>query len=42
MCPPPAVPNADEVTRCPAVGTTNTDLGTTDARFGADVLGVTL
>jgi len=42
MCPPQAVPNADEVTRCPEVGTTDTDLGTTDARFGADALGVKL
>ena len=42
MCPLTAIPNADEVTRCPGVGTTDTDLGTTDARFGADALGVKL
>ena len=42
MGPLTAVPNADEVTRCPEVGTTYTDLGTTDARFGADALGVKL
>ena len=38
MGPLTAVPNADEVMRCPEVGTTDTDLGTTDARFGADAL----
>jgi len=42
MCPLTAVPNADEVTRYHRIGTTDTDLGTTDARFGADALGVKL
>jgi len=42
MWPPLAVPNTDETTRFAAVGTTNTDLGTTDARFGAEALGVML
>ena len=42
MGPLMVVRNADEVTRCPEVGTTNTELRTTEARFGIDALGVKL
>ena len=34
--------NEGEATRFAAVGTTDTDLGTTDARLGAEALGVKL
>jgi len=42
MGPLTAATNAEEATICPEVGTTDTDLRTTDARLGADALGVKL
>jgi len=42
MGPLTAATNAEQATRCPEVGITDTDLGTTDARLGADAVDVKL